>query len=1097
MARGDRTRWRHARAPDLDPWREQDACGVGFVARASGERSHAVTLLALEALTRVAHRGAAASDSSGDGAGVLTQIPAPLFYREALRQGLPLEPGQPFAVGMFFLPREAAALARVTAIIEDVLRGDGLSVLGWREVPMRLDVLGAGARATCPTIRQVLIGPAADRRGDTAAWERALYLARKTIDARVADGGPELEPFFVCSLSARTIVYKALLTGTQLGAFFPDLESPDFQTALAVFHQRYSTNTTSSWPLAQPFRLLAHNGEINTLWGNRNAMRAREPALASPLWDEHVDRLKPVIWAEGSDSTSLDNALELLVRSGRDPVHALMMLVPEAHEGAVEMEPALRGFYEFHECLVEPWDGPAALAFSDGVFVGSALDRNGLRPCRYKITRDGLVVAGSESGLVDLNPADVVESGRLGPGELLVVDTRRKAILRNGEAKREVARRRPYSRWAARGIRLLRPTAAVPDAPPTPEPERVARQVAFGWSFEDLRYVLEPMGSAGHDAVWSMGDDTPIPPLARIPPGLYAYLRQRFAQVTNPAIDPLRETLVMTLRMHIGRRGSLLADRPAGLRLVRNEHPVLLAEEIAALRTGAGAQVVTLDTTWSASAGAVGGGGPDALRTALDGLCRSAGNAVREGARIVILSDRAAGRERAPLPMLLAVGAVHQHLLEHGLRTRLGLIAEAGDAWDVHHFAALIGYGAEAVHPWLALESVQVQVAEDDASLRFRAAAEAGLLKILSKMGISTLSSYCGAQIFEALGLGAEVIDRCFTGTVSTIGGIGFTEIAEDVLARHRAAYPDVAAAEPVLPDHGRVRYRRDGEDHGWSPQLVRSMQAAVAADTPQAYDAFRARVAARLPASPRDLLAFRAVAPIPLDEVEPAEAIRRRFVSTAMSLGALSPEAHRTLAIGMNRMGARSNSGEGGEDPDTYAPLQNGDRADNRIKQVASGRFGVTTHYLMRADELEIKIAQGSKPGEGGQLPAHKVTALIARLRHSVPGVPLISPPPHHDIYSIEDLAQLIHDLKQVNPHARVGVKLVAEAGVGRVAAGVAKAYADYVLVSGHNGGTGAACSRRWAAAPWTTPSAGWTCWSAWTTPRCPARRCSTCRCS
>src|SRR6058998_3052497 len=1051
MPAADRSRWAHSRSRELDPWREHDACGVGFVARASGQRSAEIARLALQALARVAHRGAAATDRSGDGAGLLTQIPAPLFYREAARRALALAPGQPFAVGSFFLPREHDALGRATAIIEEVLCREGLPVLGWRDVPVDLEVLGAGARASCPTIRQAVIAAPDGGRHDDTTWERSLYLARRTIERRIADAGPGLEPFFVCSLSCRTLVYKALLTGTQLAGFFPDLESPDYETALAIFHQRYSTNTTSSWPLVQPFRMLA-----------------REPALAGPPWGDAVDRLKPVIWSEGSDSASLDNALELLVRSGRDPVHALMMLVPEAHEGAVEMEPALRGFYEFHECLVEPWDGPAALAFSDGVFVGSALDRNGLRPCRYKITRDGLVVAGSESGLVDLNPGDVVESGRLGPGELLVVDTRRKAILRNAEAKREVARRRPYSRWAARGIRLLRPTAAVPDTPPAPEPERVARQVAFGWSFEDLRYVLEPMGGAGQDAVWSMGDDTPIPPLARIPPGLYAYLRQRFAQVTNPAIDPLRETLVMSLRMHIGRRGSLLVDRPTGLRLVRLEHPVLLEAEMAALRTGAGAQVITLDATWSASAGA--GGGPDALRTALDGLCRSAGNAVREGARIVILSDRAAGRERAPLPMLLAVGAVHQHLLEHGLRTRLGLIAEAGDAWDVHHFAALIGYGAEAVHPWLALESVQVQVAEDDASLRFRAAAEAGLLKILSKMGISTLSSYCGAQIFEALGLGAEVIDRCFTGTVSTIGGIGFTEIAEDVLARHRGAYPDVAAAEPVLPDHGRVRYRRDGEDHGWSPQLVRSMQAAVAADTPQAYDAFRARVAARLPASPRDLLAFRAVAPIPLDEVEPAEEIRRRFVSTAMSLGALSPEAHRTLAIGMNRMGARSNSGEGGEDPDTYAPLENGDRADNRIKQVASARFGVTTSYLVRADELEIKIAQGSKPGEGGQLPGHKVTALIARLRHSLPGVPLISPPPHHDIYSIEDLAQLIHDLKQVNPRARIGVKLVAEAGVGRVAAGVAKAYADYVLISGHNGGTGASplSSIKHAGSPW-----------------------------
>ena len=1059
MSRGN-TRWTHARAPDLDPWREQDACGVGFVARASGERSHAVTRLALEALKRVAHRGAAATDSSGDGAGVLTQIPGPLFYHEALRQGLPLEPGRPFAVGMFFLPREAAALAHVTVIIEDVLRGDGLPVLGWRDVPVRLDVLGAGARATCPTIRQVLIGPAADRRGDAAAWERALYLARKTIDARVADAGPGLDPFFVCSLSARTIVYKALLTGTQLGAFFPDLESPDFQTALAVFHQRYSTNTTSSWPLAQPFRLLAHNGEINTLWGNRNAMRAREPALASPLWEEDVDRLKPVIWTEGSDSTSLDNALELLVRSGRDPVHALMMLVPEAHEGAVEMEPALRGFYEFHDCLLEPWDGPAALAFSDGVMVGSALDRNGLRPCRYKITRDGLVVAGSEVGLVDLDPASVVESGRLGPGELLVVDTRRKAILHNAEAKREVARRRPYARWAAKSIRPLRPTAP---APAGPETEIVTRQLAFGWSFEDVRYVLEPMGGEGQDAVWSMGDDTPIPPLARVPPGLYAYLRQRFAQVTNPPIDPLRETLVMSLRMHLGRRGSLLADRPSGLRLVRNEHPVLLENEMAALRGLVGAQAVALDATWQAA------GSPESLCAALDALCRTAGGAVEQGAQILVISDRATDRERAPLPMPLAVGAVHQHLLRKGRRTRVSLVAEAGDAWDVHHFAALIGFGAEAVHPWLALESVRRHVEAETAPAKFRAAAEKGLLKILSKMGISTLSSYCGAQIFEALGLGAEVIDRCFTGTVSTIGGIGFAEIAEDVLARQRAAYPETPTPD-ALPDHGRVRYRRDGEDHGWSPPLVRAMQTAVEKNTPEAYDGFKARVAARLPASPRDLLAIRAGTPIPLDEVEPAETIRRRFISTAMSLGALSPEAHRTLAIGMNRMGARSNSGEGGEDPDTYAPLENGDRADNRIKQVASGRFGVTTHYLVRADELEIKMAQGSKPGEGGQLPGHKVTALIARLRHSVAGVPLISPPPHHDIYSIEDLAQLIHDLKQVNPRARVGVKLVAEAGVGRVAAGVAKAYADYVLISGHNGGTGASplSSIKHAGSPW-----------------------------
>jgi glutamate synthase (ferredoxin) len=1055
MPQGDRSRWANRRAPALDPWREHDACGVGFVARASGERSPDIVALALQALARVAHRGAAATDNSGDGAGVLTQIPHRLFYQEAASLGLALEPGQPFAVGVFFLPPDTSARERATAIIEEVLRGEGVPVLGWREVPMDSTVLGSTARATCPVIRQAIIrAPADGGRVDEAAWERALYLARKTIERRVADLGSELEPFFACSLSCRTLVYKALLTGTQLPAFFPDLRSPDYETAIAVFHQRYSTNTHPSWPLAQPFRLIAHNGEINTLWGNRNAMKAREPALAAPVWGDNAERLTPVIWDEGSDSASLDNALELLAHSGRDPVHGLMMLVPEAHEGATEMEPALRGFYEFHECLTEPWDGPAALAFTDGILAGSALDRNGLRPCRYKIARDGLVVAGSEVGLVDLDPADVIESGSLAPGELIVVDTRRQAILRNTDAKREVARRRRYASWAARSVRPLRPVAGLALTPPPLErTELVARQLAFGWSFEDLRYVLEHMAGTGHDTVWSMGDDTPIPPLSRFPQSLYAFFRQRFAQVTNPAIDPLREGLVMSLRMHLGRRGSLLADRPVGYELIRTEHPVLREDEMAALRSVAGVRAVTLAAVWNPASG------PDALRAALDSLCGGVGRAVRQGARIAILSDRDADREHPPIPMLLAVGAVHQHLLREGLRTRISLVAEAGDAWDVHHFAALIGYGAEAVHPWLALEAARLQLG-DDARDAFRRAAEQGLLKILSKMGISTLSSYCGGQIFEALGLGAEVIDQCFTGTVSTIGGIGFTEIAEDVLARHHTAE---AESEQVLPDRGRVRYRRDGEDHGWSPPVVTALQR-------HGYEAFLAKVAARPPASPRDLLAIRAGTPIPLDEVEPVESIRRRFVSTAMSLGALSPEAHATLAIGMNRMGARSNSGEGGEDPDSYRTLPGGDRADNKIKQVASGRFGVTTQYLVRAEELEIKIAQGSKPGEGGQLPGHKVTALIARLRHAVPGIPLISPPPHHDIYSIEDLAQLIHDLKQVNPRARVGVKLVAEAGVGRVAAGVAKAYADYVLIAGHNGGTGASplSSIKHAGSPW-----------------------------
>jgi glutamate synthase (ferredoxin) len=905
----------------------------------------------------------------------------------------------------------------------------------------------------------VFVGPPAGA-PDPQPWERRLYLARRVMERHATKRA--LAPFFVCSLSCRTVVYKALLVGTELPGFYADLRSPQFETAIAVFHQRYSTNTLPSWPLAQPFRLLAHNGEINTLWGNRNAMRAREPALAASVWDKDVELLKPVIWAEGSDSTSLDNVFELLVRSGRDPVHALMMLIPEAWDRVSDLAPALRSFYEYHAGLMEPWDGPAALAFTDGVMAGSALDRNGLRPCRYKVTKDGLVIAASEVGVVDLNPADVVECGRLGPGELLVVDTRRNVILRGADAKMEVAHRCPYRRWTSRAVRQL-PAAVTPLGPALPADELTARQHAFGYSFEDLRHVITPMAAAGQDAIWSMGDDTPIPPLSRLPQSTYAYLRQRFAQVTNPAIDPLREERVMSLVMYLGRRGSLLAQRPGGRTgggrtLLRIEHPVLLAEEMAGMRRAVGSDLVTLSAVWESAAGTEG------LAHALDGLSDEAVTAVRRGATILVVSDRDADRARAPIPMLLAIGAIHQRLVLARQRVRVGLVAEAGDAWDVHHLAALFGYGAEAVHPWLALQSLRSLKAEADAepsAAKYRAAAQKGLLKILSKMGISTLQSYSGAQIFEALGLGRRVVERCFTGTASVLGGVGFTEIAADVLARHATAYAD--EHPPVLPDHGRVRYRRDGEDHGWAPPLVRALQDGQ-------YGGFVERAQARAPAGPRDLLDFREQVPIPLDEVEPAEDIRRRFISSAMSLGALSPEAHATLAIAMNRMNARSNSGEGGEDPATYTGGADGDRADNRIKQVASGRFGVTTGYLVRADELEIKIAQGSKPGEGGQLPGHKVTDLIARLRHAVVGIPLISPPPHHDIYSIEDLAQLIHDLKQVNPLARIGVKLVAEAGVGTVAAGVAKAYADYVLISGHNGGTGASplSSIKHAGSPW-----------------------------
>ncbi len=1064
--------------PALDPARERDACGVGFVATASGTRSHEVVAMALEAVTRVAHRGAASTDNSGDGAGLLTQIPARLFYRDAYRLGLHLQPGLPFGVGAFFLPRAPDALAASVRLVEEVLASDGIPFLGWRDVPINPGALGPTALASCPVIRQVLVGRPA-LAPDEDAWERALYLARREMERRAA--ALELEGFYACSLSCRTVIYKALLTGTQLAAFYTDFRYPEYESAIAVFHQRYSTNTLPSWPLAQPFRLLAHNGEINTLWGNRNAMTMRQPMMASPVWGKGIERLRDVIWREGSDSASLDNAMELLVRSGRDPIHTAMMMVPQAWEKYPDLDPGIKAFYEYHQCVLEPWDGPAAIAFTDGVIAAAAVDRNGLRPCRYKVRRDGLVVAGSEVGVVDLDPREVVECGKVGPGEVLVVDTARGEVIRNLDAKREIAGRRPYARWVARYMATLVPDPArVPAAPEADELTRLER--AFGYGAEDLRLVLEPMGSTGADPVWSMGDDTPIPPLSAVPQSVYAYFRQRFAQVTNPPIDPLRESMVMSLRMHLGRRGSPLLERPSYARMLRLEHPILLEDEMAALRNVAGFSTVTLDAVWDVTKGVEG------LRPALTALRRGAERAARRGARVIIISDRTADQAHAPIPMLMAVGAVRQHLVHTGLRARVGLVAEAGDALDIHHFATLIGYGAEAVHPWLALAAVRDAFGREEparasrkepaeprpsaaeAGRRFRIAAEKGLLKILSKMGISTLSSYCGGQIFEILGLGHDVVSTCFAGTASPIGGIGFEEIAEDVLARHHAAYPTAEEAAATLPDHGRVRFRKEGEDHGWSPPIVVALQQAVKGTGEDSYSAFLSKSASRRPAGPRDLLTMRAGTPVALDEVEPAEVIRQRFVSSAMSLGALSPEAHSALSIAMNRMGARSNSGEGGEDPHNYLPTEDGDRADNRIKQVASARFGVTTEYLVRAEELEIKIVQGAKPGEGGQLPAHKVTELIARLRHAVPGIQLISPPPHHDIYSIEDLAQLILDLKTVNPRARVGVKLVSEVGVGTVAAGVAKAYADYVLIAGHNGGTGASplSSIKHAGSPW-----------------------------
>ncbi len=1042
-----------------DPRFEHDACGVGFVARLSGQAGHDIVAKAVEAVANLSHRGAMAADGkSGDGSGVLTQVPRRLFAREAERLGLGrLDDTDLLGIGMFFLP-ETDTVGQSERCIEDALHAGGLRLLGWRDVPIDPDQLGVAARSTLPRIRQALIVPLIGQ--DREAFEQALYLARKDIERRAQRAGLMAKGFYVVSLSSRTLVYKGLFAAHQLPAFYPDLRDTDYQSGLAVFHQRYSTNTFPTWQLAQPFRLLAHNGEINTLLGNRAWMQAREPRLPAEM--------RPIIWAEGSDSTSLDEALHLLERSGRNVLHALSVLMPTAWENNATLSPDVKAFYRYHAPIIEPWDGPAGLAFSDGRFVGAALDRNGLRPCRYKITAEGLVVAGSEVGAIELDDYRIVEKGRLGPGQMFALDLERHEILHDRDLKGGLASSRPWKSWImSHELRQSSSRLTTHESRPL-----AVLQRALGYTNEDLKIVLRPMGADAQDAVWSMGDDTPIAPFGRAPRPVYAFFRQRFAQVTNPPIDPLRESLVFSLRTWLGPQPDLLQIEGPQQELIELPSPVIDEAELRSIRTQRALKTVDLDATFPADAR------PAGLESALGELCQAAQDAVGGGAQLLILSDRKLGRSRAPIPMLLALGAVHQHLLLNGLRTQVDMIVEAGDATDVHHLAALIGYGAGAVCPWLALRTAR-SLGDDDvrkeypdsetAEHNYLTAAHKGLLKIMSKMGISTISSYRGGQIFECLGLDNSVVARCFTGTPNRIGGLRFEDLGQSVLERHAAAFGE----DPVrLPDHGLVRFRREGERHAWEPAVIRAMHKAMANGQPDAWAEYNQLTTPEVqPAALRDLLEILpAGGAVPVDEVEPWTEIVKRFVCTAMSLGALSPEAHETLAVGMNRIGARSNSGEGGEDPSFYSPRANGDRADNKIKQVASARFGVTAGYLAQAEELEIKMAQGSKPGEGGQLPAHKVTEHIARLRHAVPGTSLISPPPHHDIYSIEDLAQLIYDLKRVNPRGRVGVKLVSQAGVGTVAAGVAKAYADYVLVSGFDGGTGASplTSIKHAGSPW-----------------------------
>jgi glutamate synthase (ferredoxin) len=1057
---------------------EHDACGVGFVAQLEAPPSHRVVEQALECLRCLTHRGGVDADgASGDGAGVSVQLPAEFFSREARRLNAAFRPDWKIGVGFFFFPQEGVARARAMFIAEEVVHSRGLAHLGWRQVPLDESALGPQARESQPAIWHMLVAQPADQERE---FEQLLYWARKEIERRFTE--VRISGVYIPSFSSRNVVYKGLLAPAQLGVFYKDLANPEFTASAALYHQRYSTNTSPSWFLAQPFRIVAHNGEINTLLGNRNWMRAREAVLEHPVWGNDVEWLKPVMQPGGSDSASFDNALELLTRSGRTVHHALLMMIPEAWESSVEIPVDVKAFYHYHSCLMEPWDGPAAMAFLDGHLVGAALDRNGLRPARYTITHDGLVVLGSEVGVLPIEPERVKEKGRLGPGQIFLVDLAHQKIFKNDQVKRQVSHGTKYRKWITRNMifaprqKPVETTRARAEGWSRTVAARghdlfIAAQRAAGYTEEDVELLLKPLAGERKEPVGSMGDDTPIAALSRRPRPIYHYFRQMFAQVTNPPIDPLREALVISLNLYLGPRHSVLVETPEHARMIRLESPFLLDGELAGLREiAAGSfQPVTVSTLFEASRG------PEGMNRALDRIVRECAAAVKRGSSILSLSDRGVDSEHAAVPMLLVVGAVVEHLIEEGVGNKADLVLETAEAWESHQLACLVGYGAAAVNPYLALEIVadlarrgelgEISVAE--ALENYRRAVEAGLKKIMSKMGISTLASYLGGKFFEIIGLDPDVVQKFFPDTRSLVGGRKLVDLARDVLDRHRGAFGTPA---DKLEFSGFYRYRKGFERHAFSPEVVRNLQKAAKEDNAGAYEEFAQAVEQREPLTLRDLVRFRPATPVPNEEVEPVEEIWKRFSTQAMSLGALSPETQRTLAIAMNRIGGRSNTGEGGEDPDVYLELASGDSAENKIKQVASARFGVTPQYLARAQELEIKMAQGSKPGEGGQLPAHKVTAMIARVRRAVVGISLISPPPHHDIYSIEDLAQLIYDLREINPRARIGVKLVSQAGVGTVAAGVAKANADVILISGHDGGTGASplSSVKNTASPW-----------------------------
>jgi glutamate synthase (NADPH) large chain len=1064
-----------------DPKNEHDACGVGFVAHIKNTKSHDIVARGLRILCNLEHRGAVGADPlAGDGAGILIQIPDRLFRAESERLGMALPALGDYAVGMMFLPQDADARRLCEETLERFASAEGQAVLGWRDVPVQHSALGESIKPNAPVIRQVFI-----RRGDNApdmdAFERKLFVIRKQTHTQVrAEHVDQSGTFYIASLSTRTVIYKGMVIAARLAAFYDDLRDERLESAIALVHQRFSTNTFPSWELAHPFRFLAHNGEINTLRGNINWMMARRHSMTSTVLGDDLAKLWPLIGDGNSDSATLDNCLELLVAGGYSLSHALMMMIPEAWSGNKLMFDDRRAFYEYHAALMEPWDGPAAIAFSDGRQIGATLDRNGLRPARFIVTSDDMIVMSSEAGVLEFPEEQIVQKWRLEPGKMLLVDLEKGQIIGDGTLKKEIANARPYQAWLDKT--QIRLESLPEEVSPMPPPKEVLldTQQAFGYTQEDIKVFLKPMGLSGEDALGSMGRDTPLAVLSRRPKLLFDYFQQRFAQVTNPPIDSIREELVMSLVSLVGPRPNLFDLETGGTHIrLELKQPILSNMDLEKIRriednSGGAFRAYSLPIVYPVGKGAAG------MAKAIDRICKLAEAAVNAKHNIVILSDRAMDQDHIAVPSLLAVAAVHHHLIRTGLRTEVGLVVETGEARQLHDFCLLAGYGAEAINPYVALDTLSTlrrdmveQISEYEIHKRYIKAISKGIMKVMSKMGICTFQSYCGAQIFDAVGLSTEFLDRYFTGTASPIEGAGIDDIAEETVRRHSQAYGDAPNYRDALDVGGELAYRVNGETHVWTSEVVSLLQHAVRAGDYKMFKQYTKKVGEQGDGlvSLRGLLEFDfAPDPISIDEVESAASIAKRFASGAMSFGSISWEAHTTLAIALNRLGGKSNTGEGGEDPQRYKPLENGDTMRSAIKQVASGRFGANAEYLVNADDIQIKMAQGAKPGEGGQLPGHKVDEWIARTRHSVAGVGLISPPPHHDIYSIEDLKQLIHDLKNVNPKARISVKLVSEMGVGTIAAGVAKAKADHVTIAGWEGGTGASpiSSIQHAGEPW-----------------------------